>query len=92
MTCSVKSSAYANSRTDKRLISIIEYEINNQYQAEICSQVVPFQLHLERNYGENGKHGQRNHLLNHFQLHDVKRSSTVSEPQTVGRNLQTVFT
>lgn len=90
-TCSVKSSAYANSRTDKRLISLLEYEIHSQYQAEKCSQVVPFQLHLERNHGENGKHGQRNHLLNHFQLHDVKRSSTVSEPQTVGRNLQTVF-
>ena len=92
MTCSVKSSAYANSRTDKRLISLLEYEIHSQYQAEKCSQMVPFQLHLERNHGENGKHGQRNHLLNHFQLHDVKRSSTVSEPQTVGRNLQTVFT
>lgn len=92
MTCSVKSSAYANSRTDECLISFLEYEIHSQYQAEKCSQVVPFQLHLERNHGENGKHGQRNHLLNHFQLHDVKRSSTVSEPQTVGRNLQTVFT
>ena len=78
-TCSVKFSAYANSRTDKRLISLLEYEIYSQYQAEKCSQVVPFQLHLERNHGENGKDGQRNHLLNHFQLHDVKRSPTVSE-------------
>lgn len=52
MTCSVKFSAYANSRTDKRLISLLEYEIHSQYQAEECSQVIPFQLHLERNHGE----------------------------------------
>ena len=52
MTCSVKSSAYANSRTDECLISFLEYEIYSQYQAEKCSQVVPFQLHLECNHGE----------------------------------------
>lgn len=53
--------------------------------------MVPMQLCLEGYDGEHCEHSKGDDLLNDFQLHYVKRTAVILEPQPIGRHLQTVF-
>ena len=53
--------------------------------------MVPFQLHFEGNHREHGKYGERNHLLDDLELHDIKGTAVVAEPQPVGWHLKAIF-
>lgn len=48
-------------------------------------------LPLENKGGDNGEHGERNHLLDDFQLHQVEGAATFDEADAVGWNHEAVF-
>ena len=76
---------------NQRKILFLKYKIHSQYQTYKSCQMIPFQLHFKGNHRKNGKYSKRYYLLNHLQLHDIKRTATVFKSQTIGRNLQTIF-
>ena len=53
--------------------------------------MVPPQLHVEGDRGENDKNHQRDDLLDHLELHQVKRSSVSDKSHPVGGHLKTVL-
>ena len=53
--------------------------------------MIPTQLHMESNGRETDKDQQRDHFLNHLQLHQRERSSIAFKTDSVGRHLQAVF-
>ena len=53
--------------------------------------MIPFDLHMEGNDGEQDKDGKSDNLLNDLQLHEVERSSVADKSHAVGGNLQAVF-
>lgn len=69
-----------------------KHKVNRQHQADASSQVIPLEGDtFEEKHGENNKDRQRDHFLNHFQLHQGKRSPVSDEPQAICGNLGTVL-
>ena len=73
------------------IILFLEHEVNGKHQANKRCQMIPFQFHLKGDYRKYGKHHQGYHLLNHFELHYIERTSILTESQTVGGDLQTIL-
>ena len=72
--------------------SFQEHEIDRQYQADECRQMVPVQrLSLEQQRREQREDGERHHLLNHLELHQRKGAAIPHEPDAVGGYLAHVF-
>ena len=69
----------------------LKYEIDRQHEAGEGGEMIPFQLHFEGNHREHGKYGERNHLLDDLELHDIKGAAVVAEPQPVGWHLKAIF-
>lgn len=54
--------------------------------------MVPMQgFSFEQQGGEHSKDNQRNHFLNHFQLHQRKGSAIAGKAYAIGRHLGTVL-
>ena len=53
--------------------------------------MVPAQGHVEGYCGEEHKDHQRDHFLNHFELHQGERASVPLKPYAVCGHLETVF-
>ena len=69
-----------------------EHEINRENQTNECRQVIPMQsLALEEDRSKYGKDNQRNHFLNHLQLHKGERTSILYKTDSVGGNLEKVL-
>lgn len=54
--------------------------------------MVPSQwLSLENEDRYDSEHGERNHLLNHFQLHQVEGAAMLNKADTIGWNHHAIF-
>ena len=69
-----------------------EDEVDGGDEAEGGGGVVPVELLvLEDEVGDEGKDHQRDALLDHLQLHQVKGSAIIHESYTVGRYLTAIL-
>ena len=74
------------------LHSLHKDKIDGTDDEQECQDVVPMKvLTLEEDVGHNGKNGQRNALLNYFQLHKGERTTVADEAHAVGRYLTTIL-
>lgn len=71
----------------------LKHQINRRHQKQKSQRMVPLKrLAFEGNRTETDKDNQRNHLLDHLQLDQVKRPAIIAKTHPVGRDLETIFT
>ena len=69
-----------------------EDEENGKDKADKSSNMIPLKrLPLEQKHNNNRKNRQRNHLLNHLQLHKIERTPVANETNPVRRHSETIL-
>lgn len=72
--------------------SLLENEIHGQHQEHETYQVIHSERFvLEKQERENNKDRERDHFLDHLQLHQGKRPAVLLEADAVCRHLQQIF-
>ena len=72
--------------------ALLEYEINCEYQADECCEVVPMKLlPLEEHVGNDAENYQRDDFLYDFQLHQREWSSVIDKSDTICRHQEAVL-
>lgn len=78
-------------RKELRSLSFVEHEENRHHETNEGSQVVPAEVVLENNDGEERKHRKRDALLDDLELNETKRAAVAFKPDAVGRYHEAVF-
>lgn len=71
--------------------SFVEDEEYRQHKADEGSEVIPAEMAVEGDHGENGKHRERDAFLDDLQLHQIKRAAVSDEADAIGWHHETVF-
>lgn len=53
--------------------------------------MIPLYLHLKSKHREYSENNQSNHFLYYFKLHNIKRTTVITEADTICRYLKTIF-
>ena len=72
-------------------MSFVEHEENRHHETNEGSQVVPAEVVLENNDGEERKHRKRDALLDDLELNETERAAVAFKPDAVGRHHEAVF-
>lgn len=70
---------------------LVEHEENRHHETNEGSQVVPAEVVLENNDGEERKHRKRDALLDDLELNETERAAVAFKPDAVGRHHEAVF-
>lgn len=68
-----------------------EDEIDGKDEQHGSHYVVPAQLHLKSNNGEEDEDGEGDNLLNNLELHEVERTAIACKTNTIGRHLKAIL-
>ena len=66
-------------------------EPNGSYKAKSSCNMIPSELHVKGHHAEKDEYAERNHFLNHFELHEREGPTVFCKTYSVGRHLQAVF-
>ncbi len=70
---------------------LFEYKINGKDEEDGRYEVIPSELQVEGDDGEDDEDNECENLLDDFELHEVERTAVAVETNLIGRHLEAIF-